>query len=34
VSKAKDLLNWEAKTNILKGLKKTIIWYNQNIEKF
>ena len=34
VSKAKELLNWEAKTNILKGIKKTIIWYNQNIEKF
>jgi CDP-glucose 4,6-dehydratase len=32
-SKAKKLLNWEAKTNIVDGLRKTLDWYKEFFEK-
>ena len=33
INKAKKLYNWYPKTNLEKGLSKTINWYNKNYEK-
>jgi len=33
VSRAKEILGFEAKTNLMVGLVKTICWYNDNKEK-
>jgi len=33
VTKAKKLLNWEAKTDFTDGLKKTIEWFQKNLDK-
>lgn len=32
VSRARDILGWEAKTNLEEGLKKTVEWYMENYE--
>jgi len=34
VSNAKKQLNWEAKVNLEKGIKKTFLWYKKNINRF
>ena len=30
-NKAKELLGWEAKVDLDKGIKKTLKWYKENI---
>ena len=34
VSNAKNILNWEAKVNLEKGIKRTFAWYKKNIKFF
>jgi UDP-glucuronate decarboxylase len=33
ITKAKELLNWESKTDFVKGLKKTIEWFKEELKK-
>lgn len=33
-TKIKSILNWEAKTNLMEGIKRTVDWYKKNREIF